>query len=163
MTHNDLLIKLYELSFDGLVSNKLSNRGVILRKPIGPDRSLIISWAHRYFPPFWIDEIKRALGNTPASCWIAQQEDTLLGFACYDATLLGFFGPVGVIETARGEGIGSALTKACLHDMLLKGYGYAIVGRADNIAFYRRITPHVIEIPGSDPGIYRWSMALKQS
>ena len=160
MANNDLLIKLYDMTFEEHFSENLINRDAVLRKPIGPDRSAIISWAKQHFPALWLGEIERALANTPCSCFIAQQGSALLGFACYDATALGYFGPVGVIEEARGKGIGGSLTKACLLDMRLKGYGYAIVGMADAIEFYRKIAA-VIEIPGSDPGIYRMTKALK--
>ncbi|MEW8692978.1 MAG: hypothetical protein AB2535_18225, partial [Candidatus Thiodiazotropha endolucinida] len=78
----------------------------------------------------------------------------------YDATALGFFGPLGVVESARGNGIGSSLTKACLLDMRLKGYGYAVVGMADTSDFYRKVA-NAVEIPDSSPGIYQSTLALK--
>jgi hypothetical protein len=49
-------------------------------------------------------------------------------------------------------GIGSALLLATLHDMRSKGYGYAIVGNADNIGFYQAVG--AVEIEDSTPGFY---------
>jgi GNAT superfamily N-acetyltransferase len=160
MANNDLLIKLYEMRFNGLIQKTPLYPEMELRKPIGPDRRLLISWAQQHFPDLWVGEIESALSNSPTSCFIAQQGASILGFACYDATALGYFGPIGVIEEARGKGIGSCLTQACLQDMWLKGYGYAIVGMASSAAFYGQFAT-VIEIPGSDPGIYRMTKALR--
>ncbi|MBT2996654.1 MAG: hypothetical protein B6D72_00930 [gamma proteobacterium symbiont of Ctena orbiculata] len=161
MANNDMLIKLYDMDLDcGFISEQAEQK-VIIRKPIGPDRVAITSWAERHFPQTWLGEIQRALDNVPCSCFIAQRQSSLLGIACYDATALGYFGPLGVVEPARGSGIGRSLTRACLLDMRLKGYGYAIVGMASNSEFYRKVAG-AIEIPDSDPGLYRSTLALKE-
>lgn len=64
----------------------------------------------------------------------------------------GFFGPTGVAESARRNGIGTALLLATLHAMAGAGYGYAIIGDAAPTTMYARTgaTP----IDGSTPGIY---------
>ncbi len=160
MVNNDLLIKLHDSLRLNPAMSPLDDAGIALRKPIGPDRSLLIAWAESHFPSLWVDEIQRAISNQPVSCWLAQQAGNLLGFACYDATALGFFGPLGVIESARGTGIGSALSRACFHEMYLKGYRYAIIGRTHAEGFYRRIAP-VVVIPDSDPGCYAETLMLK--
>jgi GNAT superfamily N-acetyltransferase len=82
----------------------------------------------------------------------------LLGFACWDATALGFFGPTGVAEEARGTGIGNALLQSCLHAMREQGYGYAIIGSASKNAldFYRKTLPASSQfLEGSKPGVYK--------
>jgi GNAT superfamily N-acetyltransferase len=160
MVNSDLLIKLHDPHQLNPAMSSLDDAGIALRKPIGPDRSLLIAWAESHFPSLWVDEIQHALGNHPVSCWLAQQAGNLLGFACYDATALGFFGPLGVIESAQGSGIGSALARACFHEMYLKGYRYAIIGRTQAEGFYRRIAP-VVVIPDSDPGCYSETLMLK--
>lgn len=161
MTMNDMLIKLYDMEFDPDSDNLMARQDIVIRKPIGPDRSAILTWAKPHFPQTWLDEIERALGNTPYSCFIAQHGSSLLGIACYDATALGYFGPLGVIETARGCGIGRSLTLASLMDMRLKGYGYAVVGMAGAMEFYRKVAG-AVEIPDSSPGIYRSTMMLNR-
>ncbi|MET0065404.1 MAG: GNAT family N-acetyltransferase [Candidatus Thiodiazotropha sp.] len=162
MANYDLLIKLHDPQAFNPAPPRLNEAGIILRKPIGPDRSLLLAWAASHFPSLWVDEIQQALSNQPVSCWLAQQAGNLLGFACYDATALGFFGPLGVIDSARGLGIGSALTRACFHEMHIKGYRYAIVGRTQAEAFYRRIAP-LIAIADSDPGCYADTLLLMEA
>ena len=43
---------------------------------------------------------------------------------------------------------------ACLLDMKLKGYGYAVVGAVESTRYYQK-TVGAWEIPDSSPGIYR--------
>jgi len=86
---------------------------------------------------------------------VAVKDANIVGFACYDATALGFFGPIGVAESYRNKGTGRALMAACLLDMKLKGYGYAIVGSVKDTAYYKNEIG-AVEIPNSFPGIYRY-------
>ena len=85
---------------------------------------------------------------------MAVEDQDIVGFACYDATALGYFGPIGVGTAYRKQGTGKALLKACLLDMKLKGYGYAVVGAVENTAFFEKTVGATV-IPGSSPGIYR--------
>lgn len=107
----------------------------------------------RNFGPRWSSEASAALSNRPTTLFLAQEQNTLLGFCCYDATARGFVGPIGVIESARGKGIGAALLLACLHDMRTMGYGYAIAGWVGEPEFFRKVAG-ATEIPDSTPGIY---------
>jgi len=88
------------------------------------------------------------------SCFIAVQDGKIIGFACYDVTAKGFFGPTGVTAEARGQGVGRALLLATLHGLAEMGYAYAIIGGAGPVDFYRKAVG-AIEIEGSEPGIYR--------
>jgi GNAT superfamily N-acetyltransferase len=76
-----------------------------------------------------------------------------LGFACYDATCRGFFGPELVHPDRRERGIGRALLIAALHAMRAEGYAYAIIGWASSIEFYQKAVGATV-IEGSEPGIY---------
>ena len=78
----------------------------------------------------------------------------LVGFACYDATIRGFFGPTGVHEAQRGRGLGKALLFAALHTMWEVGYAYAVIGSAGPTEFYAKAVG-ATPIEGSTPGIYR--------
>jgi predicted N-acetyltransferase YhbS len=149
----DMLIKLYDLDDYGCFITDQKKMGVTIRKPIGPEKHVITDWISAKFSPGWAAEADTALSNRPGSCFVATRESQIVGFACYDATALGFFGPVGVAEADRGKGTGSALLKACLLDMKLKGYGYAIVGDVNDPGYYTKIVS-AIEIPGSSPGVY---------
>ena len=149
----DMLIKLYELEDDWQFLSKQRALGIGIRKPIGPERHNIIAWVTDQFGAGWTSETDAALSNKPATCFVAVKDAGIVGFACYDATALGYFGPIGVAKSHRRKGTGTALMTACLLDMKLKGYGYAIVGAVKDTNFYKNAVG-AIEIPDSAPGIY---------
>jgi hypothetical protein len=151
---SDMLVKLYEIQDDWVFLNEQAAHGVTLRKPIGPEKRHVIDWVSTHFGDAWASEADAALARQPVTCFIALHRATLIGFACYDATALGFFGPGGVAEPFRGKGTGRALLLACLLDMKLKGYGYAIIGDAGPTGFYAK-TVGAVEIPNSTPGVYK--------
>jgi GNAT superfamily N-acetyltransferase len=150
----DMLIKLYELEDHWQFLSKQRALGIDLRKPMGPEKHGIISWVSDHFGAGWASETDVALSNRPATCFVAVKEAKIIGFACYDATALGFFGPIGVEKSHRKKGTGTALMTACLLDMKLKGYGYAIAGAVKDTNFYKNAVG-AIEIPDSSPGIYK--------
>ncbi len=150
----DMLVKLYDLQDDWSFIADQAALGIVIRKPVGPEKRLIVGWVATHFADAWASETDRALSNRPVSCFIAAAADRLIGFACYDATSLGYFGPTGVDEECRGKGTGKALLLACLLDMKLTGYGYAIIGAAGPTAFYEKAVG-ATEIPGSTPGILK--------
>ena len=92
---------------------------------------------------------------------MAVADTNIIGFACYDATALGFFGPIGVEKSHRKNGTGTALMTACLLDMKLKGYGYAIVGAIGDANYYKNAV-NALEIPDSTPGFYRSQIRKSQ-
>jgi len=149
-----MLVKLYELEDDWSFIAEQKKQGVIIRKPIGTEKHVIVNWVRKHFYDFWASEADIAISNTPVSCFVAIKDKTLIGFACYDATALGFFGPIGVEESCRGKGTGKALLLACLLDMKLKGYGYAVIGYTDVLEFYRKAVG-AAEIPDSSPGLWK--------
>ena len=148
-----MLIKLYELEDDWLFLSKQQALGIGIRKPIGPEKHSIIAWVDDHFGAGWASETDVALSNKPCTCFVAVKDANIIGFACYDATALGFFGPIGVAKSHRNKGTGKALMTAGLQDMKLKGYGYAIVGAVKDTNYYRNAVG-AIEIPDSSPGIY---------
>jgi GNAT superfamily N-acetyltransferase len=93
------------------------------------------------------------MSRLPPTLFVAIDGETLLGFACYDGTARGFFGPTGVAEAARGRGIGETLLIVTLRAMREAGYAYAVIGDPGPVEFYRKRLD-VLEIPKSDPGIY---------
>ena len=150
----DMLVKLYNLdhNWDFIANQK--KRGVTIRKPIGPEKHVLLDWISMNFSSSWAAEADVAFSNSPRSCFAAVDAPEIAGFACYDATALGYFGPIGVGAPYQGKGIGKALLKACLLDMKSKGYGYAIIGDVKDSQFYQR-TVDAMPIPDSSPGIYR--------
>ena len=146
---SDLLVKLY--SMPPLAAPP---SGVEVRRAFAAEKRLVCDWAATQFDSGWASECEAAFARLPVACFIAVRDRDLLGFACYDATARGFFGPTGVAEPERNHGIGAALLSAALRDMAAHGYAYAIIGAADSVEFYRKHAG-AIEIPDSDPGFYR--------
>lgn len=150
----DMLVRLYDLPDSRDLYEKVQNEGIVLRRPGAYEKHLVATFAEKHFSKKWRSEIEIAFSRQPVSCFIATRDKEVLGFACYETSHRGYFGPTGVVEAARGTGIGKALLfKALggLHDM---GYAYAFIGGVGPKDFYAKACG-AIEIPGSDPGIYR--------
>lgn len=158
----DMLIKLYELETQVPFLAEQKALGITLRKPSGPEKHAIIAWVADHFGAGWASEVDVALSNQPRTCFVAVKDAKVIGFACYDATALGFFGPIGVAKSHRKKGTGKALMNACLLDMKHKGYGYAVVGAVKDTDFYKKAVD-AIEIPDSAPGIYAKQIKGPQS
>lgn len=150
----DLLVKLYELPALGPEQARLTRAGIKLRSPLAFEKRAVVDWVNREFGGEWASECEVAFTKQPVGCIIAVQNRKIIGFACYDVTCKGFFGPMGVTADARGQGVGRALLLAGLHGLAAMGYAYAIIGGAGPVAFYQK-TVGAIEIEGSEPGIYR--------
>lgn len=154
----DLLVKLYELPPCEEVLRELEGKGFVVKRPIGPEKLIVVDWVKENFGLHWAGEVDASFSNKPISCFVAvdvrEGDPKLAGFACYDATVRGFFGPTGVLEEYRGVGLGKALLLVTLRDMFNVGYAYAIIGYAGPVDFYRKAVG-AIEIPESFPGIYR--------
>lgn len=150
----DMLVKLYDLPEFETVEQFEKRTGVAIRRAIAPEKHLVSEWVGTHFRPHWVSECEVAFARSPISCLIAVENEKMLGFACYDATTKGFFGPTGVDEQERGRGIGKMLLLYALHLMRLEGYGYAVIGGAGPTEFYAKtVGAQVIE--GSEPGVYR--------
>lgn len=149
----DLLVKLYELPTAGSSQGTPLPSGVQVRTAMAYEKGAVVDWVREHFGSAWASECDVAFSNRPISCHIATQSGAILGFACYDSTCRGFFGPIGLIEAMRGHGIGRALLLSCLHAMAAIGYAYAVVGGVQDVGYYARAVG-AIEIPGSVPGIY---------
>jgi GNAT superfamily N-acetyltransferase len=145
-----MLVKLYELPpLDQLLPVE-----VTIRRALGPEREPVLAWVAQRFGPGWRGECAVGFGGCPSRVMLALHNGELLGFAAWDVTARGLFGPTGVDPAARGLGLGKALLLHSLHAMAAEGYAYAVIGGAGPTAFYQAVcgaTP----IPGSEPGLYR--------
>lgn len=150
----DLLVKLYELPPSPALLEKLRGEGVEIRRAIGPEKHAVVDWAEKKFSRSWASECDIALSAQPVTCFIAIKEKKLIGFACYDSTLKGFFGPIGVDESVHKKGLGTALLVRTLEAMRDAGYGYAAIGWAGPVEFFRKTVGATV-IEGSEPGVYR--------
>lgn len=102
------------------------------------DREVIVDWVREHFGPLWSSEVANGLGHHPSRVLIARRGTEILGFACFDVTFPGFFGPTGVAESARGLGLGKALLIDALHRLQALGYVYAFIGDPGPVEFYQR-------------------------
>ncbi len=150
----DMLVKLYDLPPAAARLEVLAKQGVVIRRAGSYERHQVVAWVEAHFWPGWASECAVAFARSPLACFVAVEEGRMLGFACYDVTRKGFFGPTGVCPDARGRGIGTGLLVAALEALWQEGYAYAIIGGAGPTDFYERAVGATI-IPGSVPGIYR--------
>jgi hypothetical protein len=105
------------------------------------------------FSNAWADEMSVGFARQPISVYVATIDRELAGFAAYECTRLGFFGPTGVSKAPQGKGIVKALLMASLWSLREMGYVYAIIGAAGPVRFYQKSVGAII-IPDSEPGIY---------
>ena len=146
----DMLVKLYDLPpLEPAIAGQ-RERGIMIRRGIPPEKHLVTRWIGENFSDYWRSEADVAFSVHPTTIMLAHRRDTLLGFACYDATYKGFFGPTGVDETEQGQGIGTALLLQCLHEMRHVGYMYAIIGWAGPTAWYEKAVG-AVAIPDTEP------------
>lgn len=150
----DMLVRLYA------VDDVPNVAGVTLRRPLMPERHVLLSWIGERFSPGWVSECAGAFALRPIACIIAIREQEIVGFGVYDSTALGVMGPFGVSEAARGSGVGRAICLAIAHEMKAKGYQYAAIGAVGPRRFYER-SLGATEIAGSDPGMYRGMLPLR--
>ena len=155
----DLLVRLYDLPvFEA--EEKVRNAGIVVRRGNAFERQFVLDWIEAHFAGPWVSEAAVALSQQPSTIYVAVQDGALLGFACYDTSAKGFFGPTGVEEAQRGKGIGEALLIATLKGMREAGYAYAVIGDPGPVAFYQKRLD-ALEIPKSKPGIYAGMLRSK--
>ena len=149
----DMLVRLYDLPESAALYQAVAAEGVTLRRARAFEKHTVAAFARENFSEKWVSELEVALTRQPVACFIATRDKQILGFACYDTTLRGFFGPTGVLESARGLGLGKALLFKSLEALRELGHAYAIIGGVGPRDFYAKVCG-AIEIPGSDPGTY---------
>jgi len=149
----DMLVSLYKLPDDRELADRLESEGIKIRHANNYERSLVRSFIFENFSMVWADEVEAAFSYHPVTCFIATHEKKIIGFAAYECTRRGFFGPMGVNPAYRGRGIGKALLLASLHAMLELGYAYAVIGGVGPTEFYASCAG-AIPIPESTPGVY---------
>jgi GNAT superfamily N-acetyltransferase len=150
----DLLVKLYELPSSAAAVEGLKADGVEIRRALGPEKHAVLDWAEKKFSRAWASECDIAMSSHPVTCFLAVKDGAIIGFACYDATLKGFFGPIGVDPDAHKKGLGKALLLRTLEAMRDAGYGYAAIGWAGPVDFFKKVAGATV-IEGSEPGVYK--------
>jgi hypothetical protein len=164
----DLLVRLYALPPVAPRLAALAGKGVTVRRALASERHVVVEWARQHGSPGWASECEVAFARQPIGCFVATEAgggapagagyptapETLIGFACIEATARGFFGPQCVRADRRKGGVGAALLLTALHALSAQGHAYAIIGWAAELDFYKRVAG-AVPIDGSEPGIYR--------
>lgn len=151
----DLLVNLLKLAVPE------SAEEFVVRRAQPFELSAVRSFVAENFSANWADEISVGFARQPVSVFVATIERELIGFAAYECTRRGFFGPMGVVNAAQDKGVGKALLLAAMWALREMGYVYAIVGAAGPVRFYQK-TVGAIVIPDSEPGIYTDLLKSKQ-
>lgn len=125
--------------------------GVKIKRAFPADKSRILEFVGANFSRNWVNEAEYSLLQSPPACFVATREGKIIGFACYDASAKGFFGPTGLAQEERGCGIGRALLLRTLLAMREAGYGYGIIGWVgDAVGFYEKCV-NARYIEGGEP------------
>ncbi len=104
----DMLVNLLKLSpHDELLAN-LRKNGIIIRRARPYEITRVREFVESNFSSLWADEITVGYANKPVSVYIAIQDGEVVGFGAYECTQRAFFGPTGVLESMRGQGVGSS-------------------------------------------------------
>lgn len=150
----DMLARLYDLPDASPYYRRAEEAGVAVRRAEPWERTGFRAFVEKEFWPAWADEAEISYSNLPITAFVAAQGNKIVGFASYECTRRGYFGPTGVREDLRGNGIGAALLFRCLEAMFEMGYAYAIIGGvAGAQPFYEKVCGAFV-IPGSEQGIY---------
>jgi GNAT superfamily N-acetyltransferase len=149
----DLLVNLLKLPPHERLLSDLETAGIIVRRAQPFEITRVRSFVEKNFSIAWADEISVGFASKPVSLFIATVDKEVVGFAAYECTRRGFFGPTGVIDNMQGRGIGKALLLASLWGLRELGYVYGIIGGAGPVEFYEKAVG-AIAIPDSEPGIY---------
>ncbi len=150
---HDMIVRLYALPDRILPASPATEDGVRIRRCRPFELHALLHWVAANFSPKWVSEASVAMSHQPPGCFIATQDAQIVGFVCVDATMRGFVGPMGLVQDARGKGLGRRLLLTALHEMRSLGYAYAIIGGVGPADFYRHVAG-AIDIPDSTPGIY---------
>lgn len=157
----DMLVRLLDLpDISGEEKNLFEKESIVFKRPIMPEKSIVVDWVAKHFSKNWSDETEASFSALPVNCFIAQRGQEILGFACFESTFKNFFGPTGVLDSERGKGIGKILLVKSLMALKEMGYAYAIIGGVGPVSYYEQTVGAKI-IDKSEKSIYQ--NLLKQS
>ncbi|MBN3521962.1 GNAT family N-acetyltransferase [Algoriphagus lutimaris] len=150
----DMLVRLIGLPDCSDLEKQLAKKeNIVFRRAIAPEKHFVTSWVLDHFKAYWKSEVEVSFSRQPVSCYLAQRENEILGFACYEATAKNFFGPTGTKESERGKGIGKILLIKSLESLREMGYIYGIIGGVGPEDFYQKTVGAKV-IDGSEISVY---------
>lgn len=151
----DMLVKLYGIPDPADAEARLLQDGVRIKRALAPDLHRIVAFTKTCHYEGFSGEVTAAFAHQPPSCYIATRDKEIIGFACFEVTARGFFGPTAVLEEERGKGVGKALLLRSLASMQEMGYAYAIIGWPSQraIPFYEKCV-NAVMIEDASHGVY---------
>ena len=160
----DMLAALYDLPDSSELYKELADKGIKIMRAMTPNKYLVEEYLRENHSEGITGEVMTAFCHHPVSCFIAFDTEAykIVGYAAYDCTYRGFFGPTAVHADYRGKNIGTALLMRTLEAMRDEGYAYAIIGGVGGAkAFYEKKCGATV-IENSTPGIYKDWIRKKQ-
>lgn len=150
----DMLVRLYDLPDGAPYHARATAAGIAVRRIDAWDRAALRRFVTERFGETWAAEADFAFTNGhPITGFVAIRDGGIAGFAVYETSRRGFFGPTGVREDLRGKGAGASLLFRCLAGMREMGYAYAVIGGVGPAAFYEKTCGATV-IEGSDVSVY---------
>lgn len=117
---------------------ELARMGVVVRDLTHRDEAALRAWLERTWGPNWTFEGLLALRRRVPTGVVAEQGGRIVGFAVFDTTRPGWFGPMGVEPGLQGSGVGVELCVRALECMARRGYSRAEIAWAGPRCFYAR-------------------------
>jgi GNAT superfamily N-acetyltransferase len=149
----DMLVRLYALPDARPYEQRTAGAGIKVRRLDAWDRHALHRFVSEKFGDGWASEADFAFGGHPITGFVALERGRIAGFAVYETSRRGFFGPTGVREDLQGKAVGAVLLMRCLESMREMGYAYAIIGGVGPAEFYEKVCgARVIE--GSERSVY---------
>jgi GNAT superfamily N-acetyltransferase len=150
----DMLARLYALPDVAPYEQRCAGSGISVRRLEVWDQIPLRRFIIDHFDEGWASEASLAFSHGhPITGFAAIQRGAIVGFAVFECTRRGYFGPTGVREDLRGSGAGALMLMRCLEAMREFGYAYAIIGGVGPAEFYAKVAGATV-IEGSDPGMY---------
>ncbi|MCJ7490770.1 MAG: GNAT family N-acetyltransferase [Dehalococcoidia bacterium] len=134
----DMLVPLLAMPPVAPLRERLRGQGIEVRRAKVWEASLLRDFIVEHLFPPWAEEAAVAFSNKPISAFLAFDGVRTVGFAAYECTYRGVFGPIGVDAPYRERGIATALLLESLASMREMGYIYAIIGQAGPRRFFEK-------------------------
>ncbi|HEY3297657.1 MAG TPA: GNAT family N-acetyltransferase [Armatimonadota bacterium] len=133
---HDIICPLYEIPDYSDLMKQLASENIVIRSSRPWEREALCTFISERFGQGWVDETSVGLTRQPVSVIVALKDNKIIGFAAYEVSARGFFGPTGVDEAFRGLGVGKALFYEAMTGLKSLGYVYGIIGASGPVNFY---------------------------
>ena len=139
----DMIVRLESLPDPRPIERRLADEAYAVQRATKGRRPAVAAFIEEHFSERW-SLGTAAFSRRPVSLFVALSGDEIVGFAAYDCSYRGYFGPMGVREDLRGVGLGSALLLRTLQDMADRAHKWAVIGEVDPVAFYEKVCGAVV-------------------